>query len=78
METITIKVKNNTIAQKVIATLQNLNLDLKVERNKTTPKNLVPKSVFLKDLQEALQEVADIKKGKKKGKTVAEFLEYVK
>ena len=44
----------------------------------TIPTDTVSKQAFLNDLKGSLQEVADIKNGKKKGKTLNEFLEYVK
>ncbi len=75
METITIKVRNNIDVNKVIALLQKSKIDL--EFKKTPQNDTVPKNVFLNDLKESLQEVADIKNGKKKGKTLNEFLEYV-
>ena len=76
METITIKVRNNTDVSKVIALLQKSKIDL--EFKKINQNDTVPKKVFLNDLKEGLQEVANIKNGKQKGKTLDEFLEYVK
>lgn len=78
METITIRVRNSIDVNKVIALLQKSKIDLEFYKKQTIPTDTVSKQVFLNDLKESLQEVADIKNGKKKGKTLNEFLEYVK
>ena len=78
MEIITIRVRNSIDVNKVIALLQKSKIDLEFDKEQAILIDTVSKQAFLNDLKEGLQEVADIKNGKKKGKTLNEFLEYVK
>jgi len=82
MEIITIKVKNSSDALKVMELLKKQNIEAVISKKKTstktTKKNTVTKEKFLKDLKEGLKEASEISQGKKKGKTLNDFLEYVK
>ncbi|MDX1904632.1 MAG: hypothetical protein SFU27_10780 [Thermonemataceae bacterium] len=85
METITIKVKSNADAIKVMELLKKQTIEMeitKIEKPKKVAKTLknkdvVSKEEFLKDLRAGLKEVKEIQEGKRKKNTMKDFNDYV-
>ena len=80
MKSIQIEVGNSIDVEKILNYISKNNIKAKIkiqEKGIKSAKNL-KKEAVLKDLEKGLQEASDISKGKKRGKTLKDFLEYVK
>jgi hypothetical protein len=80
MKSIQIEVGNSIDVEKILNYISknNIKAKIKIEENLVKPTKNLKKEALLKDLEKGLQEASDISKGKKKGKTLKEFLDYVK